>query len=121
MSSDISALDQQIAELQKRRGELISSQRREALSQVKTLIKQFGFSANEIGLAKTKAGESKPSPKAEAKSAKAKDKAKPKSKVKAKYANPENPSQTWSGRGISPKWVADYVAKGGNKDDLLIK
>src|SRR3954447_26758367 len=27
------------------------------------------------------------------------------SEVAAKYANPDNPSETWSGRGRQPKWV----------------
>lgn len=39
----------------------------------------------------------------------------------AKYANPKNPSQTWSGFGRQPDWVKDYVDAGGKKDDLLIK
>jgi len=31
-----------------------------------------------------------------------------KSKVAAKYANPEDPSQTWTGRGRKPRWVEAY-------------
>lgn len=39
----------------------------------------------------------------------------------ARYANPKDPVQTWSGFGRQPDWVKDYVAAGGNKDDLLIQ
>lgn len=39
----------------------------------------------------------------------------------AKYANPKDPSQTWSGFGRQPDWVKDYLLAGGNKDDLLIQ
>ncbi|MDO5091639.1 MAG: H-NS histone family protein [Cardiobacteriaceae bacterium] len=39
----------------------------------------------------------------------------------AKYANPKDPSQTWSGFGRQPDWVKDYIDAGGNKDDLLIR
>ena len=44
-----------------------------------------------------------------------------KSAVSAKYAHPENPALTWSGRGLTPKWVKAYEALGGSRDDLLIK
>jgi DNA-binding protein H-NS len=38
----------------------------------------------------------------------------------AKYRHPENPSLTWSGRGRTPKWIADHEAKGGSRDDYAI-
>lgn len=37
-----------------------------------------------------------------------------------KYAHPENPSLTWSGRGRKPKWVAEALDQGKQLDDLLI-
>lgn len=40
--------------------------------------------------------------------------------VAAKYAHPENPSLTWSGRGRTPKWISDLEAKGGKRDDYAI-
>jgi DNA-binding protein H-NS len=42
-------------------------------------------------------------------------------KVAQKYANPTNPSQTWSGRGKRPKWVSAALEAGLTKDDLLAK
>ena len=47
--------------------------------------------------------------------------ARKRSVVAAKYAHPENPALTWSGRGLAPKWVKDHEARGGSRDDLLIK
>ncbi len=38
----------------------------------------------------------------------------------AKYANPEDPSQTWSGRGRQPAWYKAAVEGGASADDLLI-
>jgi len=35
-----------------------------------------------------------------------------KPKPPAKYANPSDPSQTWSGRGRAPAWAAGYKARG---------
>jgi DNA-binding protein H-NS len=42
------------------------------------------------------------------------------SSVAPKYAHPENPSMTWSGRGRKPKWVEAALASGKSLDDLLI-
>lgn len=38
----------------------------------------------------------------------------------AKYRNPDNPAQTWSGRGRRPTWYKSYVASGKSPKDLLI-
>jgi DNA-binding protein H-NS len=38
---------------------------------------------------------------------------------KAKYINPENPTQTWSGRGHQPKWVKEALAKGKTLEEFL--
>ncbi|MEH7829309.1 H-NS histone family protein [Gemmobacter denitrificans] len=36
----------------------------------------------------------------------------------AKYANPANPSDTWSGRGRKPRWFAEALAEGKTPEDL---
>jgi len=41
--------------------------------------------------------------------------------VSPKYRNPDNPDETWAGRGRKPKWVEDHLARGASLDDLLIK
>jgi DNA-binding protein H-NS len=41
-------------------------------------------------------------------------------KVYPKYRNPERPSETWSGRGKQPRWVAAHLGSGKKFDDLLI-
>ena len=45
---------------------------------------------------------------------------KPRGKVAPKYKNPANASETWTGRGRQPHWVADALASGKTLDDLLI-
>ena len=40
-------------------------------------------------------------------------------KPKANYIGPEG--QEWSGRGISPKWLKEEIAKGKTKEDFKIK
>jgi DNA-binding protein H-NS len=41
------------------------------------------------------------------------------SKVAAKYRHPGT-GETWSGRGIVPKWMAAEIAQGKKRDDFLI-
>ena len=43
------------------------------------------------------------------------------SKVAPKYRNPANPSETWSGRGRQPRWLATLVQKGKEPSEFLIK
>lgn len=38
--------------------------------------------------------------------------------VAVKYRHPNNPSQTWTGRGKRPQWVTDALASGKTLDDL---
>ena len=38
----------------------------------------------------------------------------------AKYANPENKSDTWTGRGRKPNWLVGRLKKGAKVDDFEI-
>jgi DNA-binding protein H-NS len=40
--------------------------------------------------------------------------------VAARYRNPTNASQQWSGRGRQPKWVKEWIGAGKSIDDLRI-
>ncbi|MFZ7092024.1 H-NS family nucleoid-associated regulatory protein [Primorskyibacter sp. 2E233] len=42
------------------------------------------------------------------------------SKGAPKYANPADPSQTWTGRGRKPNWVIEALASGKTLDDLSL-
>ena len=41
-------------------------------------------------------------------------------KVEPKFRNPNNPSETWSGRGKQPRWVIELLAMGKRLDDFRI-
>lgn len=43
------------------------------------------------------------------------------SKVAPKYRNPDNPAETWSGRGKQPRWLAAYTGQGRNLDEFKIQ
>lgn len=41
-------------------------------------------------------------------------------KVAPKYRDPDNPRNTWSGRGNQPRWLAEKVKRGRHATDFLI-
>ena len=42
-------------------------------------------------------------------------------KVAPKYRNPNNPRQTWSGRGKQPRWLRDEIRLGKQLADFLVR
>ncbi len=42
-------------------------------------------------------------------------------KVAAKYANPDDPAETWTGRGRKPRWLAAKLKDGDKIEKFLIK
>ncbi|RMH40046.1 MAG: H-NS histone family protein [Alphaproteobacteria bacterium] len=40
-------------------------------------------------------------------------------KKPVKYRNPENPAQTWSGRGRMPAWMKTQIEKGRSREEFL--
>jgi DNA-binding protein H-NS len=83
-------------------------ERRDALKAAEKAAAEFGYSLNELsGSAKPKAAKKGP-------------KGKPKTKAKAKYRNPADTSQTWSGRGRKPLWINAALTNGADITDLEI-
>jgi DNA-binding protein H-NS len=44
----------------------------------------------------------------------------PRGAVAPKYRNPENPSETWAGRGLKPRWLAAALKSGKKLEDFSI-
>jgi DNA-binding protein H-NS len=40
--------------------------------------------------------------------------------VAPKYRNPENPTETWAGRGLKPRWLTATIKSGKKLEDFLI-
>jgi DNA-binding protein H-NS len=40
--------------------------------------------------------------------------------VAPKYRNPENPAETWAGRGLKPRWLASALKSGKKIEDFSI-
>jgi len=91
----------QKAAIEKQIDEARRADRAAAIAQVRALMEQHGLSAVDIA--------SKP----------ARGNAKPAGKVAAKYRNQET-GETWSGRGLKPKWLASALASGRSLADFEI-
>lgn len=102
------ALEKQIAEFQKEK-------RGEAIAKVKALMAEYGLTAADIvGGRPAKAADAPAAPAAPAKKSKAAGR-----KVAAKYRNPAT-GDTWSGRGLKPRWLVAALASGKTLADFAI-
>ena len=44
----------------------------------------------------------------------------PRKKAPIKFRNPDNPDETWSGRGKQPVWMREYLAEGKSIKNLEV-
>jgi DNA-binding protein H-NS len=88
------AIEKQIAETQRQ-------ERTEAINRVRELMAEYGLSAADI------AGRAPAPRKPEGR------------KVAPKYRNPET-GETWSGRGLQPKWLKAALENGKNISDFAL-
>ena len=87
-------------DIEKRISAYLERKRREALEAASAAAREYGFSLSEL-VTTGKAGKGT-------------------APTAPKYANPENPSQTWAGRGRQPKWFSEAIASGSTAEDLAI-
>ena len=89
------ALDKKIAEAQR-------SARADAIAKVKALMAEYGLTAADL------AGKAAAAPKADGTK-----------KVAAKYRDPSS-GQTWTGRGLKPKWLPAALTGGKKLEDFAL-
>lgn len=105
MELDVNSLDlKELKALQSRIARAIATfedrRRKEALASLEEKARELGFSS---------LSELTGTPSARRRSAPG-----------AKFANPANPSDTWSGRGRKPRWFTEALAAGKSESDLAI-
>ncbi len=96
------ALEKQIASFQR-------EQRGEAIAKIKALMAEFGLTLADIGSASAAKPMAAAKPKTKAAGG----------KVAAKYRNPAT-GDTWSGRGLKPKWMTAALAAGASISDFAL-
>jgi len=94
----LQAIEIKLDRLQHTAQSILDHEKPVAVQEVNRLIERFGLTAREIHLPSHLKGV----------------------KVSPKYINPST-GETWSGRGIQPRWVRHWLATGNPLDKLLIK
>lgn len=108
-------LQSQIASLQKQAEEIRSKEFEATIVEIRQKMQAFGITVKDLQSAKVKAKAGRKPKAAAEKPAKAK---KATAAVAAKYRGPNG--ETWSGRGLTPKWLASLIAQGSTKEQYLI-
>ena len=103
--SSLQDLLAQRAELEKKIIDVQREERADAIAKVRVLLAEFGLTAADIS--------GKPS------TVRASGAAKPTGKVAIKYRNAST-SETWTGRGLQPKWLKAALASGAKIEDFLV-
>jgi DNA-binding protein H-NS len=115
VASQLAAIKRQQQALAKKEAALLAKGNDKVLKKIVQLAKDAGLTAKDIAAAMDS--------KSTVKSAKKASGRKPSTlagkKVVAKYRNPANAAETWTGRGIAPKWAAGLAAR-GQLDSALI-
>jgi DNA-binding protein H-NS len=76
--------------------------KKEALAELEEKAREMGYSLAELLAAQSQKATRK------------------RSESVAKYANPANPADTWTGRGRKPGWFLTALAAGRNPEDMAI-
>ena len=111
-------LQSQIASLQKQAEEIRAKEFETTIVEIREKMQAFGITVKDLQSTKVKT-KSKPGrkPKVAAGDKPAKVK-KVTAAVAAKYRGPNG--ETWSGRGLTPKWLSTLIAQGSTKEQYLI-
>ena len=116
--AQIVKLMKQLEALKKKDSVVKSKKQEKTLAQIVKLAKDNAITAKDIEAAM---GSTKAKKATKVKGVGAKKSALKGAKVAPKYRNPSNHEQTWTGRGVTPKWVADLKAEGKLDSALIVQ
>ena len=117
--SNLIDIQTQIQKLQKQASEIKAREFDATVRDIQAKMEAFGISIKDIQAASSKPkGRGRPATKV-----KAAVKSGPKRKtagtvVAAKYKGPNG--ETWSGRGLTPRWLSSLIAQGQSKESFAI-
>lgn len=100
------ALEKQTADLEKQLSDARRAERASVIAQIKSLMAEHELTIADLG------GKAAAAPKAPRSSQAGR-------KVPPKYRNPAS-GETWTGRGLQPKWVQAALAAGKKLEDFAI-
>lgn len=118
--SNLIDIQSQIEKLQKQANEIKAKEFSSTVQDILAKMQAFGITVKDLQTSKpSKAGKpGRGRPKAAGTKA-PKEAKKASNPVAAKYRGPNG--ETWSGRGLTPKWLAALVAQGQSKEAFAIQ
>lgn len=111
----LQSIQNEIAKLQKQAEELRTKELSATIADIRAKMLAYGITIKDLKAPAGARKSSKPGRTAKGAAPKASKKA---SAVAAKYRGPNG--ETWSGRGLTPKWLAAQISAGRAKDSFLI-
>ena len=109
----------QIEKLQRQAADIKSKEFSATVRDIQAKMQAFGITVKDLQTRKTAKGAAKSGRPAKEKVAKAPKAARKSSQpVAAKFHGPNG--ETWSGRGLTPKWLASLVAQGHSKESFAV-
>lgn len=119
--SNLIEIQNQISKLQKQAMEIKAKEFDKTVREILSKMQAFGISVNDLRRGNKSAGKSvgKSASASASKRVKKPVSARPATVVAAKYRGPNG--ETWSGRGLMPRWLSALVTQGQVKESFLIK
>ena len=106
----------QIQKLQKQADDIKAKEFKHTVEEILSKMRAFGITTEYLRTAGSRARKSKMV--AKPLRAAGKEKKASSTKVAAKFRGPNG--ETWSGRGLTPRWLANLVVEGKKKEDFVI-
>lgn len=118
--SNLIDIQNQIEKLQKQAAEIKAKDFAKTVQEIVGKMQAFGITLKDLQAAMGKAsGRKTAGRKTGGKTAIKKTARRTGKPVAAKYKGPKG--ETWSGRGLMPKWLAELVKQGRKKEDFAVK
>ncbi len=116
--SNLVEIQSQIEKLQKQASEIRSREFDKTVQEIRAMMDAFGITVKDLSSGKSRGAKSK-SKKVAATRVGGPGKKKSTSVLAAKYRGPAG--ETWSGRGLTPRWLAALLAQGKTKEEFAVK
>jgi DNA-binding protein H-NS len=116
--SNLIDIQGQIDKLQKQASDIRTKEFDKTVREILATMQVFGITAKDLQAASAKGGKVKAGKAGKPPRAKS-VKSKTGSSVAPKFRGPNG--ETWSGRGLTPRWLAALQAQGSQKEDYAIK
>lgn len=109
----------QIEKLQKQANDIRAKEFDKTVQDILATMQAFGITTKDLNAASLRTSKAKAKGGAAGKKARSRPSSVAGTKVAPKFRGPDG--ETWSGRGLMPRWLSALVAQGREKDEFAVK